>query len=75
MVAGIGNTAGRPSASSRDLKMLQHYKKPLLERRSASRLAPVGALAGPLALAMVASTGNTAGSPSASSRDLKMLLQ
>ncbi|MCE9681631.1 hypothetical protein, partial [Halomonas alkalisoli] len=56
-------------------------KRQLLERWFPSRLAPAGASAEAAALAMaavlaaIASIGNAAGSPSASSRDLKMLQQ
>ncbi|WP_220270486.1 hypothetical protein, partial [Halomonas sp. DQ26W] len=46
-----------------------------MERWFPSRLAPPGAPAEATALAVIANMGNTAGSPSASSRDLKILLQ
>ncbi|RDB42838.1 hypothetical protein DU490_10645 [Halomonas sp. DQ26W] len=60
---------GRPGGRHRGMK------KQLLERWFPSRLAPSGALAEAETLAVVAGIGNTAGSPSASSRDLKILQQ
>ena len=47
---------------------------PVWRPDSASRLAPRGALAEVAVLAVNAGLGNTAGSPSASSRELKLLL-
>ncbi|MCE9661854.1 hypothetical protein LY622_00205, partial [Halomonas sp. M5N1S17] len=78
VIASAGNTAGSPSASSRELKLpptavwQRRRIESLLERRSASRLAPSGASAEAATLVVIASAGNTAGSPSASSRELKL---
>ncbi|RDB41754.1 hypothetical protein DU490_16760 [Halomonas sp. DQ26W] len=81
MAANVGNTAGRPAASSRDLKMLlQNGVAPSVERIIVGALVPIATgaarrLGGGHGVGEVAGTGNLAGSPSASSCDLKMLLQ
>ncbi|RDB41726.1 hypothetical protein DU490_16930, partial [Halomonas sp. DQ26W] len=71
----------RPSASSRDLKILQQMiTSPLVERGAVGALLRIATgavrrLGGVHGVGEVAGTGNTAGSPAPSSRDLKILQQ
>ncbi|RDB41848.1 hypothetical protein DU490_16180 [Halomonas sp. DQ26W] len=66
MVVVMGNPAGRPAVSSRDLKMLLQRGSRLpcwsaALHRDWRRRAPPGAPAEAVALAVIANMGNTAG--------------